>query len=88
MVGNTFTSQLYDNMYNKADTNSFMSIMKSKYNFTNINSFEKLDDAMGAFYHANAGFGTSYGTIIADATGGRAKAFKYVGPIYNTYLKG
>ena len=43
---------------------------------------------MGAFYHANAGFGTSYGTIIADATGGRAKAFKYVGPIYNTYLKG
>ena len=62
--------------------------MKSKYNFTNINSFEKLDDSMGAFYHANAGFGTSYVTIIADATGGRAKAFKYVGPIYNTYLKG
>lgn len=74
--------------YFKSNFKKAGSAMKSKYNFTNINSFEKLDDAMGAFYHANAGFGTSYGTIIADATGGRAKAFKYVGPIYNTYLKG
>jgi predicted chitinase len=74
--------------YFKSNFKQAGSAMKSKYNFTNINSFEKLDDAMGAFYHANAGFGTSYGTIIADATGGRAKAFKYVGPIYNTYLKG
>lgn len=74
--------------YFKSNFKDAGNVVKSKYNFTNINSFEKLDDAMGAFYHANAGFGTSYSQIVADSTGGRAKAFKYVGPIYNTYLKG
>jgi len=61
--------------------------IKSKYNFTDINSFTNLNDAMGAFYHANAGFGKSYSTIVADETGGRKKAFASVGPLYNTYLK-
>lgn len=31
MVGNIYTSQLYENIYNKNDSNSFISIMKSKY---------------------------------------------------------
>ncbi len=31
MVGNIYTSQLYDNIYNKNDKTSFISIMKSKY---------------------------------------------------------
>jgi hypothetical protein len=41
---------------------------------------------MGAVYHANAGFGTSYSKIIADATGGRALSFKYVQQFYDDYL--
>ncbi len=32
MVGNIYTSQLYDNIYNKTDKHSFISIIKSKYN--------------------------------------------------------
>jgi len=36
-------------------------------------------------YHCNAGFGHSYSSILADSTGGRAKAFKNAGPLYNTY---
>ena len=74
--------------YFKTNFKSAPSSIKSKYNFSSINSFDNLDDAIGAFYHANAGFGTSYSKIVADVTGGRAKAFRYVGPLYNTYLKG
>jgi len=59
--------------------------IRSQYNFTNINSFKNLNDATGAIYHANAGFGNSYATIVADSTGGRKKAFNAAGPLYNTY---
>lgn len=60
---------------------------KSKYNFTDLNSFKNLDDATGAVYHANAGFGNSIKSIYNDLLGGRAKTFKYVGHIYDKYLK-
>jgi predicted chitinase len=59
--------------------------IKSRYNFTDINSFKTLDDATGAIYHANAGWGKSYSEIVADSTGGRKKAFDKAGPLYNTY---
>lgn len=74
--------------YFKSNIKSAPASIESKYNFSDMNSFKNLDDAMGAMYHANAGWGKSYGEIVADSTGGRAKAFKYVGPLYNTYLKG
>lgn len=59
--------------------------IKSRYNFTDINSFKNLDDATGAIYHANAGWGKSYSEIVADSTGGRKKAFDKSGPLFNTY---
>ena len=71
--------------YFKSGINGAPSNIKSQYNFTNINSFKNLDDATGAMYHCNAGFGHSYSSILADSTGGRAKAFKNAGPLYNTY---
>ena len=74
--------------YFKANIKSAPASIESKYNFSDINSFKNLDDAIGAMYHANAGWGKGYNEIVADSTGGRAKAFKYVGPLYNTYLKG
>ena len=73
--------------YFKSNFKSAPSGIKSKYNFSSINSFTNLDDAIGAFYHANAGWGNSYSDIVADPTGGRATAFKYAGPLYNTYAK-
>ena len=73
--------------YFKSNFKSAPKSIEAKYNFDNINSFKNLDDAMGAFYHANAGWGKGYNELVADSTGGRAKSFKYVGPIYNTYLK-
>jgi predicted chitinase len=73
--------------YFKSNIDKAPSDSKTRYNFTDINSFKSLEDATGAIYHANAGFGKSYSSIIADSTGGRAKSFKYVGPLYNTYLK-
>jgi predicted chitinase len=69
--------------FGKADSGN-----KAQYNFTDINSFKNIDDATGAVYHANAGFGKSMNKILADVTGGRAKTFKYVGHIYEKYLKG
>ena len=60
---------------------------KDRYNFTDINSFTNLKDAIGAFYHANAGFGTPFSVIEADSTGGRAKAFKYAGYFDDKYKK-
>ena len=62
------------------------SFAKKTYNFTDINSFKNIDDAVGAVYHANAGFGTSYKKILKDATGGRALSFKYVNKFYEDYL--
>jgi predicted chitinase len=62
------------------------SFAKKTYNFTDINSFKNIDDAVGAVYHANAGFGTTYKKILKDATGGRALAFKYVSKFYEDYL--
>lgn len=59
--------------------------IKANYHFTDINSFKNLDDAVGAIYHANAGWGKSYSEVIADSTGGRKKAFSKAGPLYNTY---
>jgi putative chitinase len=59
--------------------------IKKRYNFTDINSFSNLNDATGAIYHANAGWGKSYSEIVADSTGGRKKAFNAAGPLYNTY---
>ena len=35
-VGNTFTLELYEKMYNKDDSKSFISLMKSKYNLDDI----------------------------------------------------
>lgn len=59
--------------------------IRAKYHFTDINSFTSLNDATGAIYHANAGWGKSYSEILADSTGGRKKAFDKAGPLYNTY---
>jgi putative chitinase len=59
--------------------------IKTRYNFKDVNSFKNLDDATGAFYHANAGWGKSYEEIVADSTGGRKKSFNYVGTLYNNY---
>lgn len=73
--------------YFKANIKEAPKAIEKKYNFEDINSFKNLDDAMGAFYHANAGWGNTDAEILADSTGGRKKAFNYVGPIYNTYLK-
>lgn len=73
--------------YFKSNFRKAPDYIKSTYNFSNINSFTNLKDATGAFYHANAGWGKSLSQIRADSTGGRAKAFNYVGPLYNTYLK-
>lgn len=56
---------------------SFKSAPKEKlelYNSTGINDFKTLADSVGAFYHANAGWGHSVATIKADPTGGKAKA--------------
>ena len=72
--------EYFKNNFNKAPND-----IKSRYNFTDINSFKNLNDATGAFYHANAGWGKPYSEIVADSTGGRAKAFKYVGNLYETY---
>jgi putative chitinase len=58
---------------------------RSLYHFTDINSFKNLDDATGAMYHANAGWGKKYSEVIADSTGGRKKAFANAGPLFNTY---
>lgn len=71
--------------YFKTGINGAPSSIKKQYNFTNINSFSNLNDATGAIYHCNAGFGHSYASIVADSTGGRKKAFNNAGPLYNSY---
>jgi putative chitinase len=47
-----------------------------------INKFTKLEDAVGAIYHATAGYGNSYNTLVADSTGGRKKAFGVAPNLY------
>ncbi len=71
--------------YFKTGLNGAPGSIKRQYNFTDVNSFKNLDDATGAVYHCNAGFGHTYADVVADSTGGRAKAFKNAGPLYNTY---
>jgi predicted chitinase len=71
--------------YFKRNVKKAPDTIKSKYNFTDINSFKNLNDATGAIYHANAGWGKSYSEIVADSTGGRKKSFDKAGPLYTTY---
>jgi hypothetical protein len=72
--------------YFKSNIKAANKTWQKQYNFTDINSFKTLDDAVGAIYHANAGWGKSYSEIVADSTGGRAKSFKYAGSLYKTYV--
>ena len=58
---------------------SFNEAPKAKlavYNTTGINDFKTLPDSVGAFYHANAGWGHSVDQIKADPTGGRKLAIE------------
>lgn len=71
--------------YFKRNIKKAESGIRKRYNFTDINSFSNLNDATGAIYHANAGWGKSYSEVVADSTGGRKKAFNAAGPLYNTY---
>lgn len=71
--------------YFKRNIKNASSGIKSQYHFSDINSFTNLNDATGAMYHANAGWGKKYSEIIADSTGGRKKAFGNAGPLFNTY---
>jgi predicted chitinase len=48
----------------------------SAYNSTGLNDFKNVTDSVGAFYHANAGWGKDLATIQKDATGGREKALQ------------
>ncbi len=57
--------------------NTFASAPKqtlSLYNSTGINDFKTLPDSLGAFYHANAGWGHSKASLDLDPTGGLKKA--------------
>ncbi len=57
--------------------NTFKTVPRAtlaKYNSTGINDFKSLPDSVGAFYHANAGFGHPTSKIEADVTGGLKKA--------------
>ncbi len=59
--------------------------LRSQYNNMSggINDFKTLNDAVGAIYHANAGYGNSYSLLVADSTGGRRKAFNTAPSLYN-----
>ena len=54
---------------------AFNSKQLINYNMKNINDAKTLEDAIGAAYHANAGWGQSLAAIKADTTAGRKKAF-------------
>jgi putative chitinase len=57
--------------------------LKNQYNTSgDINDFKTLDDAVGAIYHANAGWGNSYSLLVSDSTGGRRKAFSAAPSLY------
>lgn len=65
--------------------NAFNAVPKStlaKYNSTGINDFKTLQDSVGAFYHANAGWGKSTEAIKLDPTGGLKKAKEASGGFY------
>lgn len=69
---------------------SFKTAPKSKlalYNSTGINDFKTLNDSVGAFYHANAGWGHSVAAIKADPTGGKAKAQERSTGLYTLVLE-
>ncbi len=57
------------------------------YNSTGINDFKTLNDSLGAFYHANAGWGHSMAQIQSDPTGGLAKAKSTVSDFYTLVSK-
>lgn len=60
---------------------------KLNYNTSgNINDFKTLKDAVGALYHANAGWGHSIASIKKDVTGGRQKAFDASKALYNSLV--
>ncbi len=46
----------------------------SAYNSTDINGFKNMEDSVGAFYHANAGWNKSVSSVKNDGTGGFTKA--------------
>lgn len=54
----------------------------AQYHATNINDFKNLNDAFGAIYHINAGWGASSKKILADVTGGRKHGLAAVQPLY------
>jgi len=57
--------------------------LREQYNTSGgINDFKTLNDATGAIYHANAGWGNSYNLLVADSTGGRKKAFSAAPSLY------
>lgn len=58
------------------------------YNSTGINDFKTLNDSLGAFYHANAGWGHSVAQIQSDPTGGLAKAKSTITDFYALVSKG
>lgn len=60
----------------------------SIYNTNGINDFKTLNDSLGAFYHANAGWGKTAEAIKADPTGGLAKARSTVNDFYTIVSKG
>lgn len=69
--------------YFKARVRTMSSELKKIYRTSDgLNDFKTLDDAVGAIYHANAGFAKSYSEIIKDSTGGRKKAFKAAPSLY------
>lgn len=53
------------------------------YNSTGLNDFKSAEDATGAYYHANAGWGKSTSEIQADSTGGRKKAMERVHDLFD-----
>lgn len=58
------------------------------YNSTGINDFKTSKDSIGAFYHANAGWGHTKEQIQADPTGGLAKAKSTVNDFYTLLSNG
>jgi predicted chitinase len=57
------------------------------YKSTGINDFKTLPDSVGAFYHANAGWGHTVASIIADPTGGRKKAVERSDGLYAVLME-
>jgi predicted chitinase len=58
-----------------------------EYNTTGINDFKNYIDSIGAFYHANSGWGFSMQSILADVTGGRKKSMERGAEFYEFIKK-